>query len=187
MTPRQRRSHQQPERLNVREDLVGEREAEELGVEDDRRTAVATMVLGVVMLVMGVVVLVQAARLRGGSGPIDAATAPWVVGALLLVVGVLMVRNGRRDLGVWEYSEHTTGQDWVRMGVLIVALVLFAVLVGPLGYVVSSTLLFGATAIALGSPRRVTPFAYGFCIAAAVFLVFDTAIGLSLPAGPWGF
>jgi putative tricarboxylic transport membrane protein len=188
MTPGQRHSsHERHEGVNVREDLVGDAEAERLGIEDDRRTAVATMALGALLLLMGVVVLVQATRLRGGSGPVDAATAPWAVGALLLVVGVLMVRNGRRDLGVWEYSEHTTGQDWVRMGALLLALVVFAAVVGFLGFVVSSTLLFGATAIALGSPHRARPFAYGFCIAALVFLVFDSAIGLSLPAGPWGF
>ncbi len=98
-----------------------------------------------------------------------------------------MVRNGRRDLGVWEATEHSTSQDWVRMGALLLTLVLFAAIIGFVGYVVSSTLLFGATAIALGSPHRGRSFAYGFCIAALVFLVFDTAIGLSLPAGPWGF
>lgn len=173
--------------MNVREDLVGDAEAERLGIEDDRRTALATMALGALLLLVGVVVLVQAVRLRGGSGPVDAATAPYIVGALLLVVGVLMARNGRRDLGVWEVSEHSTSQDWVRMGALLVTLVLFAAVIGFLGYVVSSTLLFGATAIALGSPHRGRSFAYGFCIAALVFLVFDVAIGLSLPAGPWGF
>ena len=175
------------EGVNVREDLVGDAEAEQLGVEDDRRTAVATMVLGVLMLVLGVVVLGQAAVLKGGSGPIDAATIPWVVGALLLVVGVLMTRNGRRDLGVWEFSDHSTGQDWLRMGVLLLALVLYAAVVTLLGFVVSSTLLFGVTSVVLGSPARLRPFAYGWCIAVLVFLVFDTAIGLSLPTGPWGF
>jgi putative tricarboxylic transport membrane protein len=179
--------HEPRHGMNVREELVGDADAERLGIEDDRRTALATMALGALLLIMGLVVLVPAVRLRGGSGPVDAATAPYVVGALLLVVGVRMVRNGRRDLGVWEASEHSTSQDWVRMGALLVTLVLFAAIVGVVGYVVSSTLLFGATAIALGSPNRGRSFAYGFCIASLVFLVFDTAIGLSLPAGPWGF
>jgi putative tricarboxylic transport membrane protein len=29
--------------------------------------------------------------------------------------------------------------------------------------------------------------AYGWALAATVFLVFDRLIGLTLPAGPWGF
>jgi putative tricarboxylic transport membrane protein len=184
---REERHHERHEGVNVRGELVGDAEAERLGVEDDRRTAVATMGLGALMLVMAVAVLVQAARLRDGAGPIDAATAPWVVGVLLFLVGVLMVRNGRRDLGVWEYSEHTTSQDWLRMGALLLTLVLFAALVGVVGYVVSSTLLFGVTAVVLGAPNRLRPFAYGWCIAVVVYLVFDAGIGLTLPAGPWGF
>ncbi|WP_166133907.1 tripartite tricarboxylate transporter TctB family protein [Nocardioides ochotonae] len=72
--------------------------------------------------------------------------------------------------------------------VLGALLVLLAVLVVPrLGYVVSATLLFGATAVVLGASHRVRAFGYGFAVAALVFLLLDTAIGISLPAGPWGF
>jgi hypothetical protein len=30
-------------------------------------------------------------------------------------------------------------------------------------------------------------FAVGFCVASVVWLLFDVGIGISLPAGPWGF
>lgn len=183
MSPRRRRG----EGVNVRGDLVGPEEAEQLGVEDDRRTALATMVLGALLVVGSVVVLVQAAGLDNGDDLVGAATAPWVVGALLFVVGVLLVVRGRRDMGVWEVSDHTGSQDWLRMGALLGVLLVFAVIVPWLGYVVSATLLFGATAVVLGAPYRLRSFASGFCVAALVFLLFDTAIGISLPAGPWGF
>ncbi len=58
MTPR----HEPRHGMNVREELVGDSEAERLGIEDDRRTAMATMVLGALLLLMGVVVL-------GAGGP----------------------------------------------------------------------------------------------------------------------
>jgi len=180
-----RRRHS--EGVNVRGDLVGPEEAEQLGVEDDRRTALATMVLGALLVVLSVVVLAQASRLDNGDDLVGAATAPWVVGALTLVVGVLMVVRGRRDMGVWEVSEHTSSQDWRRMLVLLAVLLVFAVIVPWLGYVVSATLLFGATSVVLGAPDRLRAFVYGFSVAALVFLLFDAAIGISLPAGPWGF
>ncbi|WP_122816443.1 tripartite tricarboxylate transporter TctB family protein [Nocardioides pantholopis] len=175
------------ESVNVRGDLVGPQEAEQLGVADDRRTALATMVLGALMVVIGAVVLVQAGRLDNGDDLVGAATAPWVVGALMFLVGVLLAIRGRRDMGVWEVSAHTTAQDWKRMGVLLGVLLGFAVVVPWLGYVVSATLLFGCTAVVLGAPHRLRSFATGFCVAALVFLAFDAAIGISLPAGPWGF
>ena len=163
------------------------REQEELLDRDDRRTALATMILGAVMLAMAVVVLVQATQLDNRGEVVGAATAPWVVGLLLFLVGALLVVRGRRDMGVWEVSEHTTPQDWKRIGLLLAVLIGFALVVPFAGYVVSATLLFGTTAIVLGAPYRLRSFAYGWCVAACVYLVFDVVIGIALPAGPWGF
>ncbi|WP_345713715.1 tripartite tricarboxylate transporter TctB family protein, partial [Kineococcus glutinatus] len=66
-------------------------------------------------------------------------------------------------------------------------LVAFALLLQPLGYVLTSALLFAGAALLLGadSPRRAL--CYGWTLAALVFCVFDRLIGLSLPTGPWGF
>ena len=98
--------------INVRGDLVGEEEASLLDVDDDRRTALATMGFGLVLLVFSVAVIVQAVRLDNGGNAVGPATVPWVVGASLLVVGVLTVVRGRRDMGYWEASDHAGGQDW---------------------------------------------------------------------------
>lgn len=187
MSPRDTGDHPGRESVNVRERLVGDREAEQLGIENDRRTALASMGLGAVLIGFSVLVLVQAMRLPDTSQPVGPGSAPTLIGILLLVVGVLVVVNGRRNMGTWEYSEHTTKSEWLRLAALLGVLVAFAVLLPIIGYVVSSTLLFGAAAILLGSPHRLRPFAYGWTIAAAVFLIFDTAIGLTLPSGPWGF
>jgi putative tricarboxylic transport membrane protein len=175
------------ERLNVRGQLVGPEEAERIDVDDDRRTALATMALGALMLVMAVVVAVQAARLDNEGELVGPATAPWLVGVLLMVTAVLMIVRGRRDMGVWEYSDHPTGQDWARLAALLGTLVGFALLMPLLGYVVSATALFGTAAIVLGAPHRLRSFAYGWCVAVLVFLIFDVGIGIALPTGPWGF
>lgn len=175
------------EPLNVRSDLVGDEDAVALGVEDDRATAAATMGLGALMVLMSIAVLVQAVRLDNGGDAIGPATMPWVVGALLLLVGVLMTVRGRRDMTVWENTDHTTTQDWKRLGVLVLALLVFAVIVPWVGYVVSATLLYAVTASMLGAPDKPRTIAYGFIVAALVFLLFDVGIGIALPAGPWGF
>jgi len=153
----------------------------------DRRTSLATMILGGVMLVLGVVVGVQAARLDNGDDIVGAATAPWIVGVLLLLFGGLMILRGRHDMGLWEESTQTTAQDWKRTMVLLAVLIVFAIVVPWLGYVVSATLLFGATAVVLGAPYRLRAFAHGFSVAVVVYLAFDVLIGITLPAGPWGF
>ena len=184
--PDDHRDHRH-EPVNVRSELVGDAEAEQLAIETDQRTALATMILGALLLVLAVVVLVQAARLDNRGETVGAATAPWVVGALLFLVSVLLIIRGRRDMGVWEVSEHTTSQDWLRMLTLLGVLIGYAIVMPFLGYVVSATLLFGATAVVLGAPARLRSFAYGWCVAVLVYLVFDVGIGISLPSGPWGF
>ena len=70
---------------------------------------------------------------------------------------------------------------------LVAALLLFALLLPLLGYVVSSAALFVAAALLLGAPRGWKVVAYGWTLAAVVFLIFDRLIGLTLPTGPWGF
>jgi putative tricarboxylic transport membrane protein len=157
----------------------------ELEAPDQRREALATMVLGGVLVLIGLVVLVQASRLGDSRQVIDAGTLPWVVGGLLFLVGVALALRGRQELA--GAAADTTAQDWRRLGLMLATLVVFAVIVSFLGYVVSATLLFGVTAIVLGTPYRLRAFAYGFIVAALVFLAFDVGIGISLPAGPWGF
>ncbi len=185
MTDREHPREHEPHSL--RESLVGDEEARALGVDDDRRTAPATMVLGGVLAVMAVVTVVDALRLPDSDETVGPAAAPLLVGVLLLVVGLGLVVQGRRSMGVWEYSEHTTKQQWLRLAAVVGTLVLYAALVPYLGFVVSSTLLFTTSALLLGAPNRTRALAYGWIVAAVVFLVFDELIGITLPAGPWGF
>ena len=144
-----------------------------------------------ILVVVAIGTITQATRLSNGGNAVGPATAPWVIGSLLLVVGVVMALRGRRDLAD-ATAEHTPWhqtevQDWKRLGTLIAALVVFAIINPFLGYVVSATLLFGITAIVLGAPDRVKAFVYGFLVAGTVYLLFDVLIGISLPAGIWGF
>ena len=171
----------------VREQLVGDEDARTLAVSDDERTAPATMALGGLLVLMGLLAVVDAWRLPDSDDVVGPAAAPMLVGVLLLVVGAGLLVQGRRNMGAWEHSDHPTRSQLLRMLAVLGALLVFALLVPFLGYVVSSALLFGATAVLLGSPYRLRAFAYGWVVAATVFLAFDELIGLTLPAGPWGF
>jgi putative tricarboxylic transport membrane protein len=186
-------SEQHPHRLtgNVRGDLVGHEGAEELEIEDNTTTALATLVLGGILVVVSIATLTQASSLDNKGNAVGPATAPWIVGALLLIVGVLLALRGRQEFAQAR-EEHTpdhqtSTQDWKRLAVLLVALIVFAAINPFLGYVVSATVLFGVTAIVLGAPNRLKSFAYGFIVASVVFLVFDVLIGITLPAAVWGF
>jgi putative tricarboxylic transport membrane protein len=74
-----------------------------------------------------------------------------------------------------------------RLAALVVTLIAFAFLLPLIGYVVSSALLFTSAALLLGAPHPARVVAYGWTLAVIVWLVFDRLVGLTLPAGPWGF
>lgn len=154
---------------------------------DQRRTALATVILGGLMVAFGAVVLIQAFLLDNGAHVVGPATMPWVVAVLLLAIGSTLGLRAGRDLGAWRRAPQTSPQDWKRAALLLAVLLIFAVVVTHLGYVVSATLLFGTVAVVLGSPARLRAYVYGWSVSVVVFLAFDVLIGIALPAGPWGF
>jgi putative tricarboxylic transport membrane protein len=166
---------------------------------EDRRTTLACAGLGALLIVAAVLALVQAVSVRsvGSSFVLGPGFFPLLIGILLaLVGGTLVVRAALRlrsaSTQEEEKEEEAEAEDaprgrLVRIGVLLVLLVVFAVLLPFAGYVVSSALLFTGTALLLGSPHRWRTLAAGWTLAAVVFLAFDRLIGLTLPTGPWGF
>lgn len=153
----------------------------------DRRTMLASGGFGLLMILGAVLLFADAAALPESSSEMGPAAMPRLVAVLLAVAGIGLVVQAGLKLGASR-----TGTGWqpragLRVLALVVALVLFAVLLPLLGYVVTATALFVATALLLGAPRSWQLLAYGWALAAAVFLVFDRLIGLSLPSGPWGF
>jgi putative tricarboxylic transport membrane protein len=166
--------------------------------EHDRSTLLASIGLGVLMTVAAVVVLVDAASLRDTNAAVGPAAMPTVVGVLLGIVGILVAARAWWDLRPARASGASAvnaapgdglppRDRLLRLAAMVGLLVAFAVLLPVLGYVVCAALLFTGAALLLGAPRPARVLAYGWTVAAIVFLVFDRLIGLALPVGPWGF
>jgi putative tricarboxylic transport membrane protein len=153
----------------------------------DRNTVLASAVFGGVMLVGAVLVIVDALRLPETSEAVGPAAVPLPIGVLLGVVGAALLVQSRAQLRGASRESTWQPRAGLKLLAMIVALVAFAVLLPVLGYVVSSAALFVAAAMLLGAPHFWRTVAYGWALAAIVFLVFDRLIGLSLPTGPWGF
>jgi putative tricarboxylic transport membrane protein len=157
----------------------------------DRHTVLATAVFGGLLLVGAVLVIVDAVRLPATSAVVGPAAVPLPIGVALGVVGAGLLVDARRKLPKADSSAGAAVPWQPRAGLrvlaLVAALVGFALLLPLLGYVVTATGLFVAAALLLGAPRDWRIFAWGWALAAVVFLVFDRLIGLTLPAGPWGF
>ena len=153
------------------------------GADEARRSSLASGILGLLMIVAAVVVLVDAAGLRGSDDALGPAAAPLLIGVLLGLLGGALALQARHVL---RRPQVRAGRLW-RLAAMVLILIAFAVVLPFLGYVVSSAGLFTGAALLLGAPRPARVVAYGWTLAAVAFIVFDQLIGLTLPAGPWGF
>jgi putative tricarboxylic transport membrane protein len=153
----------------------------------DRRTVLASGAFGVLMLIIAVLVIVDAVRLPETSAVVGPAAVPLPVGVLLGAVGAGLLVQAWRQLATAVRGPAWQPRAGLRVLGLTAALVAFALLLPLLGYVVTAAGLFAAAALLLGAPRGLQTLAYGWALAAIVFLVFDRLIGLTLPSGPWGF
>lgn len=113
---------------------------------------------------------------------------PIFVGALLLCAGAaVFIGVVRGRVGTPEESEDTdpnASTDWLTMAKIAALVVAELLLMEPIGWVLSATLLFGGIAWALGTKRWWLGFVVGFVVALVVQIVFGELLGLSLPLGP---
>ncbi|MFC6146229.1 tripartite tricarboxylate transporter TctB family protein [Corynebacterium nasicanis] len=86
-----------------------------------------------------------------------------------------------------RYSKYTdefaTYSDWVTVGKVVGGVVLFILLLHPLGWILSATILFWIVAWALGSTRPLIDIGVALLFASVIQLAFNAGLGLPLPAG----
>ncbi|MBM6401849.1 tripartite tricarboxylate transporter TctB family protein [Phycicoccus sonneratiae] len=138
----------------------------------------------------GVVVVVDASRLgevTSSNDPVGPRAMPFLVGGALVVVAVLyaldVLRGGVGEAEAGEDVELGHRADWRTVGLLGGAFALNAVLIEPLGWVISGSLLFFLSAFALGNRHHVRGLAIGIALALGTFYAFAIGLGVNLPAG----
>ncbi|EAP98311.1 putative integral membrane protein [Janibacter sp. HTCC2649] len=139
---------------------------------------------------LGVLVLFDASRIGAASSsndPIGPKPMPILLGALLIIIAIFYAidisRGGQGEAEEGEDIDLTTGVDWRTIGLLIAAFSLNAVLIEPLGWVISGALLFAGSAYALGNRHHVRGLVFGVILSLATFYAFAIGLGVNLPAG----
>jgi putative tricarboxylic transport membrane protein len=138
----------------------------------------------------GVLVLVDASRLgavASSNDPIGPKPVPIVLGVLLIIVSVFYAidvsRGGVGEAEAGEDIDLTTRIDVRTVALLIGAFVLNALLIEPLGWVISGSILFWGAAFALGNRHHIRGLVIGVALALITFYAFAIGLGVNLPAG----
>lgn len=83
-----------------------------------------------------------------------------------------------------KYSEQwATYSDWKTVGTIVAAIVLFILILNPLGWVISATMLFFVVVRALGSKNTWVDLGVALLFASIIQLAFNEGLGLPLPPG----
>jgi putative tricarboxylic transport membrane protein len=148
--------------------------------------------LGVVLLLgaAGVLVFLDANRLvtpYSQSDPVGPKTVPYIVAGLLVACAVLLavnvIRGGQGEAEGGEDVDLTHPADWKTILPLAGAFILNILLIDWAGWVISGTVLFWGSVLALGSRHYVRDGIISLALALLTFYGFYLGLGIALPAG----
>lgn len=143
---------------------------------------------GIIIAAIGVLWLARDFRVPVGVR-ISPKLFPQLVGSGMLLVGVWYVIDIIRtpnQLSGGEDSEDvdiTADADWVTLILIGIGLTAFALLVEPAGFAIAAGVMFAICSTAMGSKNVLLNLVIGLALGMAVFIAFDSWLGVRLPNG----
>jgi putative tricarboxylic transport membrane protein len=143
-----------------------------------------------VLVVVGAFLIYDAVTLEAGFAKVDPVGPkffPLAIGVILIVLAVILAivieRGSVGEADAGEDVDPNTPGDWRTVGMLVGLFVAVILLVAPLGWAITGTLLFAGTATILGSKHYIRNVVIGAVLAVASFYAFYSGLGIPLPAG----
>lgn len=144
--------------------------------------------LGLLALGAFIVFETQGIAETQGYSQIGPRLFPYLIGTGLSLCGTWLgwqaLTGGWRNVPADEDGH--AAPDWMAFALISAGIVLHMVLIGWAGFILASALLFVLIARGFGSRRPVRDLVIAIVLSTVVFFLFTQALGLSLPAGPFG-
>jgi putative tricarboxylic transport membrane protein len=158
------------------------------GTNGSRGGLLGPRIVAVAILALGVLVAYQTVQLGGEEGysPGGPAFFPLIVSVGLLFFGILFLLQTtvRPDPVLREsVAEEEAATHWLTVVLIVVALVVYAFIIAPLGYPIASALFFVAVTVILGSRRWIRDIAIAVIASLALYFGFTLFLGVDLPGG----
>lgn len=143
-----------------------------------------------VCILVGAFLVYSAMTLPGGYAKVDPVGPklfPMVIGiGLVLLAAILAIaipRGSKGEADAGEDIDPDRPSDWRTVGLLVAIFVATILLVNPLGWTITSALMFAGAARVLGSKHHVRNIVIGVALGIASFYAFYSGLGIPLPAG----
>ena len=153
-----------------------------------RRSFAGPRLAGLFLLAASVAILLAVFEIpgRGGYSTSGPRFVPLIVaiGLIALSLALLARTVVRPDVELAERSaEEDAATHWATPALLVVAMLAYAFLLEPLGYILSTAAFFVPVARLLGSRSLVRDVVIGLVAGVGLFTAFTQFLGVSLPAG----
>lgn len=140
------------------------------------------VIASILLIVVGVLTALWSIRLRLGT-PAKPAPGffPFLVGFGIVALSIILLIQAwfGRDKG----SPKTSGDDWRKLAILVAGLVIYAGILEPLGYVLSTIFMATVTmrVVGLTSWKKISM--VSLVLPIGVYFLFTRVLGVELPAG----
>ncbi len=147
------------------------------------------LLLAVGLLAIGAFILFETHTIAettsySGVGP---RLFPYLIGFGLAACGAVLawqaLTGGWRKLPI---DDNHAMPDWRAFGIISAGVLLQIVVIGWAGFILASAVMFVLIARGYGSRRLLRDALIALVLTTAVFVLFTKALGLNLPAGPFG-
>lgn len=142
-------------------------------------TGLGDRILGLGLLVLAVAygwVAQQWPEPFGGAETVGPETFPTILSVVLVAGSIYLMVKPDPD------AQWPLGKTALELVLSLVVLVVYAMLLEPLGFVISTTLAVGTLSWRMGAPPG-RAFVTGLVSAVVVFVLFNYGLSLNLPAG----
>ena len=145
------------------------------------------IVAGAFIALLGAVVILAASQIRGDvEERLPPRSLPYAVGFMTLAGGLALAVKSYRFRGADPEVQWPEKDGWVRIGVNLLLLALFAALMDPLGMPISTGLYVAGAIWYMDRKRILAALLTGACSAIVVYSLFIRLLGLTFPLGPLG-
>jgi putative tricarboxylic transport membrane protein len=147
-----------------------------------------TRIAGVVLLAIGAGALIATFAIpsaRYGWSITGPRFGPLLAsGALILLAAAFLLRT---DPALTRHVEaELSATHWPTPGLMLLLLVGYVLLLGPLGYALATTIFVWLAAWLLGSDQPVRDVVIGLMLGVVAGFAFGEWLNVQLPTGPWG-
>ena len=155
----------------------------------ERRVPWGELLAALALTAAGVAMLIDTSSIRvtATANAVGPRFFPYVVGGAATLVGlwlaVAVLRGDRAEPEQSEDVDVTQTTDWRTLAGLAGTFVVYILVIEPVGYLLSTMFLFGASAYTLGARRPRSLVLATVLVPFVTFMIFTRLLGIFLPNG----